>query len=167
MKKWIAGFCAMVMLVGAACCALAAGVTLRTFTPFADLDAAAQRYMDVVTEWEAATGNVVEDYSGLTDEAWTQNMLDMVRAGEADVVIVPLGTGLTYDDLVTAKELMEAVPDLGVRSLAASSINCFKLVKSINITPVYLPFYTINDTDKMQVCQLKGNKIKHTLTVCL
>lgn len=119
MKKWLAGFCAMVMLACAACGAMAAGVTLRTFTPFADLDDAAQAYMDMVTAWEEETGNVIEDYSGLTDEAWIENMRAMVRAGEADIVVIPMGTGLTYDDLVTVEELMEAVPDMGMRSYTA------------------------------------------------
>lgn len=119
MKKWFAVLLAMMVMTSAACCALAAGVTLRTFTPFADLDVSAQDYMDMITAWEEETGNVVEDYSGLTDEAWTKNMLAMVRSGEADVVVVPLGTGLTYDDLVTVDELMEAVPDMGIRRFNA------------------------------------------------
>ena len=119
MKKWFAGLTIMAMLVCASCGAVAAGVTLRTFTPFADIDEAAQSYMDMITAWEEETGNVVEDYSGLPDEAWTKNMISKVRAGEADVVVVPLGTGLTYDDLVTVEELMEAVPDMGMREFTA------------------------------------------------
>ena len=41
--------------------AQAAGVTIRTFTPFADMDFAAQGYMDLITQWEEETGNMVED----------------------------------------------------------------------------------------------------------
>lgn len=119
MKKWMAGFCAMAVLLSVCCGALAAGVTLRLFTPFADLDAAAQPYMDMITAWESASGNVAEDYSGLTDEDWLKQTLEMVRSGEADIVILPLGTGLTHEELVTAGELCEAVPDLGVRSFSA------------------------------------------------
>lgn len=119
MRKWMIGLCMAAVLVSVTLSAFAGGATLRTFTPFADIDEAAQSYMDMITAWEEATGNVVEDYSGLTDEAWTEQMLDMVRAGEADVVVVPLGTGLTHEDLVTAGELMEAVPDMGVRSFGA------------------------------------------------
>ena len=121
MRKWMTFLCVFAILTCMLSGASAAGVTLRTFTPFADIDDAAQSYMDMITEWERATGNVVEDYSGLTDEAWTDNMLSMVRAGEADVVVVPLGTGLTYEDLVTVEELMEVVPDLGMRSFTALS----------------------------------------------
>jgi len=121
MRKWMTFLCVFAILTCMLSGASAAGVTLRTFTPFADIDDAAQSYMDMITEWERATGNVVEDYSGLTDEAWTDNMLSMVRAGEADVVVVPLGTGLTYEDLVTVEELVEAVPDMGMRSFTALS----------------------------------------------
>ena len=59
MKKWFAGLTIMAMLVCASCGAVAAGVTLRTFTPFADIDEAAQSYMDMITSWEEETGNVV------------------------------------------------------------------------------------------------------------
>lgn len=119
MRKWTAFLCVWTMMVFAVTGAFAAGVTLRTFTPFADLDAAAQSYMDMITAWESENGNVVEDYSGLTDEAWMENMRAMVRAGEADIVVLPVGSGLTYEDLVTVEELMEAVPDMGVRSFSA------------------------------------------------
>ena len=37
------------------CSALAAGTTITTFTPFADMDFAAQGYMDIVTAWEEET----------------------------------------------------------------------------------------------------------------
>lgn len=119
MRKWMAFLCVWTMMVLAVTGASAAGVTLRTFTPFADLDAAAQDYMDMITAWESENGNVIEDYSGLTDEAWMENMRAMVRAGEADIVVLPVGSGLTYEELVTVEELMEAVPDMGVRSFTA------------------------------------------------
>lgn len=119
MRKWMAFLCVWTMMLLVVTGASAAGVTLRTFTPFADLDASAQAYMDMITAWEGETGNVVEDYSGLTDESWMENMRDMVRRGEADIVVLPVGSGLTYDDLITVEELMEAVPDVGVRSFTA------------------------------------------------
>lgn len=59
------------------CSALAAGTTVTTFTPFADMDFAAQGYMDIVTAWEEETGNIVEDYSGLQDDLFLQQMTDM------------------------------------------------------------------------------------------
>lgn len=117
MRKRIAFVCVLAAMLLCAASALGAGVTLRVFTPFADMDMAAQSYMDMITDWENATGNVVEDYSGLTDDGWMETMLSMVRSGEADIVVLPVGTGLTQKELVTAEELCLAVPDLGVRRL--------------------------------------------------
>lgn len=119
MRKWVVCFCVMALLCCMAVGAMAAGVTLRTFTPFADIDDSAQSYMDMITAWESETGNVVEDYSGLPDEIWMSRMLEMVRAGEADVVVLPLNSGLTYEELATVEEIIEAVPDLGVRRFEA------------------------------------------------
>jgi len=86
--------------------AQAAGVTIRTFTPFADMDFAAQGYMDLITQWEEETGNMVEDYSGVQDDMFFQTLGDLLEAGEADVVVLPLGSGLTENELVTAGELL-------------------------------------------------------------
>ena len=68
MKKWTTVLLAVWMLALCACGALASGVTLRTFTPFADVDFAAQSYNDLITAWESESGNVVEDFSGAMDE---------------------------------------------------------------------------------------------------
>jgi len=108
MKKWIA--CVLMISLAVLCAsgALAAGVTLRTFTPFADMDFAAQPYMDMITAWEAETGNIVEDYSGSLDETWMAQLKEMAASGEADVVVLPVGSGLTVNELVTAGELGEA-----------------------------------------------------------
>lgn len=119
MRKWVACMLALALLAFMACSASAAGVTLRLFTPFADIDEAAQSYMDMLTAWESATGNIAEDYSGLTDEAWMNRMRESVRAGEADILVLPLGAGLTYEELVTVEELAAAAPDLGVRRFEA------------------------------------------------
>lgn len=119
MRKWIACAVLTVMLLCASLGAMAAGVTLRLFTPFADLDEAAQSYMDMLTAWESATGNIAEDYSGLTDEAWMHRMRESVRMGEADILVVPLGSGLTYEELVTVEELLAVAPELGARRFAA------------------------------------------------
>ena len=119
MRKIMAFMCACTLLVCAAAGALAAGVTVRTFTPFADLDAAAQSYMDLITAWEEETGNLVEDYSGLPDEAWLNVLEEMVASGEADLVIVPAGENLGKKELVTIEELSAAAPHLGVREMPA------------------------------------------------
>ena len=119
MRKRIAFVAVLLVMTLCAACALGAGVTLRVFTPFADMDAAAQSYMDMITAWEEETGNVVEDYSGLMDDAWMETMLSMVRAGAADVVVLPMGTGLTQEELVTVDELLAVTDNLGVRRFDA------------------------------------------------
>ena len=70
---------------------LAAGVTLRTFTPFADVDFAAQSYMDLVTTWETQTGNMVEDYSGMVDDMWMEQLKGITSVVSYHKI---LGTGI-------------------------------------------------------------------------
>ena len=118
MRKWMVLWVCLCMLTLCAAGAQAAGVTLRVFTPFADVDFAAQSYMDMITAWEGETGNVVEDYSGSLDEMWMDQLRESIAAGEADVVVLPVGSGLTVNELVTAGELGEA-SDMGVRKFAS------------------------------------------------
>lgn len=119
MRRLIAMLISLCVLLCAASPALAAGVTIRTFTPFADMDFAAQHYMDMITMWESETGNMVEDYSGAQDEDWLFQMQDMIRRGEADVVVLPLHSGLTVNELVTVGELMGAAPEAGAKRFEA------------------------------------------------
>ena len=98
--------------------AQAAGGSLKTLTPFADMDFAAQGYMDMITRWEAETGNLAEDYSGMPDELFMENLRAMIREGTADVVVLPVGSGLTASELLTADELA-ADTDCGVRRMEA------------------------------------------------
>lgn len=119
MRRLIAMLVSLCMLLCAAAPALAAGVTIRTFTPFADMDFAAQGYMDLITQWESETGNMVEDYSGAQDEEWLLQMQEMIRSGEADVVVLPLHSGLTVNELVTVNELIAAAPDAGAKRFEA------------------------------------------------
>lgn len=114
--------------------AQAAGVTVRTFTPFADMDFAAQAYMDLITAWEEETGNFVKDYSGATDEAWLAQLRTMAASGEADIVIVPAGSGLTANELVSAEELAKAAPQLGARVFASMA----EADGAVLLTPVRL-----------------------------
>ncbi|MBR3794547.1 MAG: extracellular solute-binding protein [Clostridia bacterium] len=119
MRRLIAMLLSLCVLLCAAAPALAAGVTIRTFTPFADMDFAAQRYMDMITGWESKTGNMVEDYSGAQDEEWLLQMQEMIRRGEADVVVLPLHSGLTVGELVTVNELIAAAPEAGTKRFEA------------------------------------------------
>lgn len=118
MKRWMVLPLAVCMTALLAVGAQAAGVTLRAYTPFADVDFAAQSYMDMITAWEGETGNVVEDYSGSLDEMWMGQLREALAAGEADVVVLPVGSGLTVSELVTAGELLEAA-DCGVKKFAS------------------------------------------------
>lgn len=121
--------CAMVCALS---CAYAAGATVRTFTPFADMDFAAQAYNDLIGAWEQETGNFVEDYSGAMDETWLAQLSEVAMLGKADVAILPVGSGLTGAQLATAAELMIAAPQLGVRIVSAMS----EPDGSILLTPV-------------------------------
>ena len=81
MRKGLCMLMTLMCLLVFSCSALAAGTTVTTFTPFADMDFAAQGYMDIVTAWEEETGNIVEDYSGLQDDLFLQQMTAMVSGG--------------------------------------------------------------------------------------
>ncbi|MDO5378233.1 MAG: extracellular solute-binding protein [Clostridia bacterium] len=119
MRKWVVCLLSVCLLTAACAGASASGVTLSTFTPFADMDFAAQSYMDIITAWEAETGNVVEDYSGVTDEIWTGQMREMIESGTADILIIPVGMGFTSKELLTVDELLEAAPDCGAKKFAS------------------------------------------------
>ena len=136
MRKWTVLMMMGCMLLLGAATAQAAGVTLRTFTPFADVDFAAQGYMDMITLWEEETGNIVEDYSGAMDEDWMAAMRQMIARGEADVVVLPVGTGLTVNELVSAPELAAAAPGIGVKKFSAMK----ESDGSILLAPVRLYF---------------------------
>ena len=43
------------------------------------MDFAAQGYMDLITAWEDETGNMVEDYSGLEDDLFMEQMLSLIH----------------------------------------------------------------------------------------
>ena len=119
MRKWILTMMAALLMTAVCGSALASGVTLRVFTPFADADFAAQAYMDAVTAWENETGNLVEDYSGTQDEMWLDQLMTMLDSDEADVVVVPVGMPVDGKQVVTAQELAGAL-DEGVGRLFTS-----------------------------------------------
>ncbi len=114
MRKFVVTMIALTALLCMACGAMAAGVTVRAFTPFADVDFAAQSYMDMITGWEEETGNAVEDYSGVMDEIWFAQLEAAIADGKADVVVLPVGSGLTVKELVSAGELISAT-DIGLK----------------------------------------------------
>ena len=48
-----------------------------------------------------------------------EQMQEMVTAGRADLVVVPLGSGLTKDQLVSVDELLAAAPVCGAKRMDA------------------------------------------------
>ena len=164
MRKWIVCLVALLTLCLSCFAATASGATLNTFTPFADVDFAAQAYMDLVTAWEAESGSMVSDYSGLVDEAWLSQLRDLVAAGEADLLIMPVGSGLTYEQVVTAKELSEAAPDLGVRVMGAMA----EADGSVLLTPVRLNWEALYvNTDVLAAAGLSAPEtLDELIVVC-
>lgn len=164
MRKLISCLTVLTMLACLTSGALAAGVTLRTFTPFADMDFAAQAYMDLITDWEAQSGNVVEDYSGIQDEGYMAQLERMIASGEADVVIVPPLSGLTGAQLVSAQELLAAAPDCGARVMPAMT----EADGSVLLTPVRLNWEALYVN--ADVLEANGLKVPQTyeelVTVC-
>ena len=82
MRRMVSGLMLLACLTLVSFSALAAGTTVTTFTPFADMDFAAQGYMDLITAWENETGNLVEDYSGLGDGGLRQGGYRRCAAGQ-------------------------------------------------------------------------------------
>ena len=146
MRKWMVLMISLLAMLCACAGALATGVTLRAFTPFADMDFAAQGYMDMITAGEEETGNVVEDYSGVMDEGWMETLRNMLSSGEADVVVLPVGSGLTVNELVSAPELVAAAPDIGAKKFSAMK----ESDSSMLLAPVRLYFEALYvNTDVM------------------
>lgn len=67
--------------------ALADGVTLRTVSCFAGRDASAEAYVELLKAFETQTGNIVEDASATSDEAWKAGVLyDFAAGNEPDIL---------------------------------------------------------------------------------
>lgn len=164
MRKLMAVFMAIVLAALVPGMGLAAGVTIRTLTPFADVDFAAQDYMDMVTAWEGEHGNIVEDYSGLMDESWMAIFEEMIKNDQADVVVLPVGSGMTREELVTVEELLAAAPDCGARLMASMT----EADGSVLLTPVRLNWEALYiNTDVLQANGLNvPTTVEELVTVC-
>ena len=65
----------------------AEGQTLRTVSCFAGADTAAEAYVDILHQYEAESGNTVNDHSAASDEAWKTSVLyDFAAGNEPDVL---------------------------------------------------------------------------------
>ena len=84
--------------------AVAEPVSLRTWTPFAEVDPGAQGWETLLRGWSEETGAIPEDYSGSQDEAWFAQLREAMAAGRADVVVLPMGAGMGAD-LLPASEI--------------------------------------------------------------
>lgn len=85
MKKRIVSLCLCLTLGLAAPSARA--VTLRTASPFAGADAAAEDYVELLKAFEETVGCRVEDESATSDEAWKTSVLnDFAVGNEPDVL---------------------------------------------------------------------------------
>ena len=85
MKRFFTIIIVMCLLLAAT--AAAEGVMLRTVSCFAGEDAAAITYAELLRDYEAQTGNVVEDASATSDEGWKTRVLsDFAVGNEPDVL---------------------------------------------------------------------------------
>ena len=149
--------CAVLALLPAA----AGAATLRVYTPFADMDAGAQGWEEIVRAWEAETGNTCEDYSGLQDEQWMDALRADLSAGKADLVVLPVGSGFTGSELVTAAELAEAGA-AGARSLPAMA----EKDGAVLLSPVRWGFETLYvNTDVLAAAGLQAPESWEDLVV--
>ncbi len=119
------------LMVLVAVTSLASGTTLRTYTPFAGQDHAAQAYNDLMEEWGQETGNAVEDFSGEMDEVTIESLKASLAEGKVDIVVLPVGAGIDPALLVDAATLQAAAPDCGVRLM-----NGMREDAGIILTPV-------------------------------
>ena len=135
MKRYLITGLAVLVLLSAS--ALAEGVTLRAYTPFADMDPAAQGWEELLQDWQQETGNTVEDYSGVQDENWTQALQAALSGGTADLVILSPGMA-EAGQLLTAEELR-------ARGAAnARSLPCMKEKDgTVLLSPVRLGYETL------------------------
>lgn len=130
--------------------AFADDIVLRTFTPFADMDPAAQGWEELLQSWQQETGYVAEDYSGVQDETWMQELNSALSDGTADIVILSPGM-VDASAFVSAEELRK----LGAAN--ARSLPCMQEKDgSIILSPVRLGYETLFvNTDVLAAFGLK------------
>lgn len=114
------------MLIAALCCMLcnaclsadAEGVTLRTVSCFAGLDASSSTYTRLLAQWEEQTGNTVQDASAPSDEAWkTGVLMDFAAGNEPDILFFFARTSdsaYLLNRVVPIAEINAAYPELGI-----------------------------------------------------
>lgn len=140
MKRIMA--CLMALCLMLPGCALAQGQNVVIATTFAGYDAAAQAYADALEGWEAVSGNVADDYSGMPDDAWQQNVDDLLAQGKLDILYTSLALSeATLAQLVSVEELLAADSSLPVRSdasLAASDAKTYAMPVRYSFEALYV-----------------------------
>ncbi len=106
----------MAVSAGLSCSALAEGVSINVITTYAGEDSNAQNYKLAVEEWEAATGNIVEDSSATSDETFKSRVIINFEAGsEPDVLFFFNGVDsnqfVEQGRVVSIDEIREVYPD--------------------------------------------------------
>ena len=117
MKRIFALLAYLVLSAALPLCALAQGQTVTIATTFAGYDAAAQAYADALEAWEATSGNTVDDYSGMPDDAWIESVDALREQGTLDI----LYASTVVEDMsqfVPVTELLEA--DAAAQSVSPS-----------------------------------------------
>ena len=113
MKRW-----SLVMLMLLCLAIPARAVSLRTVSAFGGTDASALSYVELLREYEAQTGNVVEDNSGTSDESWKASVLSDVAAGnEPDILFFfacSADSAPILRKMMPISEINAAYPDLAL-----------------------------------------------------
>lgn len=98
--------------------AQAEGITLRTVSCFAGLDASSGTYTRLLAQWEVQTGHTVLDESSSSDEAWkTGVLMDFAAGNEPDVLFFFARTAdsaYLLDRVVPIAQINAAYPELGI-----------------------------------------------------
>ena len=96
----------------------ARAVSLRRVSAFGGTDASALVYVELLREYEARTGNVVEDSSGTSDESWKASVLSDFAAGdEPDILFFfacSADSAPILRKMVPISEINAAYPDLAL-----------------------------------------------------
>ena len=115
-SRILAALCCI--LCSACLTAAAEGVTLRTVSCFAGLDASSGTYTRLLAQWEEQTGNTVQDASAPSDEAWkTGVLMDFAAGNEPDVLFFFARTAdsaYLLNRVVPISEINAAYPELGI-----------------------------------------------------
>lgn len=124
MKKQSVLACILAFLLMVPVLGTAQGVTLSTTSNLFGEENTAQLYMDTLVAWEQATGNTIEDYSGLPEDLWKDEVLRGLGEGRYDVIYyyaASTDSAAILDSVVPMEEVRAAYPNakLGGSALLA------------------------------------------------